>query len=261
MARGPATAHARRPRIAGARPVGTPRPYAGAVPSPLTLAVRDALSALGDPDRAAQQQRYMKSTMPFHGVGNPQRRAALRPVWAAHPLSGTDDWRGAIAELWDTAERREERYAATDLLRLPRYRVWASQPDPAMLALLRHLITTGAWWDHVDELASRPLGDLLRGHPDVVTPVLRGWAHEDDLWLRRSAIIAQLFSRHATDLELLSEAIEASITDRDFFARKAIGWALRQHARTDEAWVRAFVATHPDLSPLSRREALLHLDG
>ena len=227
------------------------------MPSPLTLAVRDALSAIGDPDRAALQQRYMKSAMPFHGVGNPQRRAALRPVWAAHPLTGSDEWQGAIAELWDTAEHREERYAATDLLRLPRYRAWASQADPAMLALLRHLITTGAWWDHVDELASRPLGDLLRSHPGTVTPLLRGWAHEEDLWLRRSAIIAQLFSREATDLALLTEAIEASIADRDFFA----GWALRQHARTDAAWVQAFVAAHPALSPLSRREALLHLDA
>ena len=130
-----------------------------------------------------------------------------------------------------------------------------------MLALLRHLITTGAWWDHVDELASRPLGDLLRSHPGTVTPLLRGWAHEEDLWLRRSAIIAQLFSREATDLALLTEAIEASIADRDFFARKAIGWALRQYAHTDAAWVQAFVAAHPDLSPLSRREALLHLDA
>ena len=49
------------------------------------------------------------------------------------------------------------------------------------------------------------------------------------------------------------------VRDPDFFARKAIGWALRQHARTDPAWVLHFVAGHPELSGLSRREALKHL--
>ncbi|HEV2968246.1 MAG TPA: DNA alkylation repair protein, partial [Candidatus Dormibacteraeota bacterium] len=42
------------------------------------------------------------------------------------------------------------------------------------------------------------------------------------------------------------------------FLRKAIGWALRDYARTDPAWVRSFAETH-ELSPLSRREALKHL--
>ena len=52
----------------------------------------------------------------------------------------------------------------------------------------------------------------------------------------------------------------ANLDDRDFFLRKAIGWALREYAKTDPDWVRAFVAEHGDrLSPLSRREALKHL--
>jgi 3-methyladenine DNA glycosylase AlkD len=53
-------------------------------------------------------------------------------------------------------------------------------------------------------------------------------------------------------------AIESAIGESDFFLRKAIGWALRDHARTDPAWVRSFAGTR-DLSPLSRREALKHL--
>lgn len=62
-----------------------------------------------------------------------------------------------------------------------------------------------------------------------------------------------------TDLDLLTGVIEANQEDSEFFIRKAIGWALRDYARTDGDWVRAFVQGHPDLSPLSRREALKHL--
>ena len=72
-------------------------------------------------------------------------------------------------------------------------------------------------------------------------------------------MICQLGARDRTDLALLTEAIEANLGDGDFFLRKAIGWALRQYARTDADWVRAFVATHPALAPLSRKEALKRL--
>ncbi len=115
----------------------------------------------------------------------------------------------------------------------------------------------GAWWDYVDELAHR-VGELLAGWPDDIRPALVTWARGGDMWLRRASIICQLGAGDRTDLELLTLAVEASIGERDFFLRKAIGWALRNYARTDPAWVRSFAGTH-ELSPLSRREALKHL--
>lgn len=123
----------------------------------------------------------------------------------------------------------------------------------------RHWIVTGAWWDHVDEIASRLVGPALRADPASVTPVLRTWTRAPDRWLRRTTVICQLGARDRTDLALLTEAIETNLDDGDFFLRKGIGWALRQYARTDPEWVRTFVAAHPALSPLSRKEALKHL--
>ena len=89
---------------------------------------------------------------------------------------------------------------------------------------------------------------------------MRGWAIDDDRWLRRVAVICQLGAKDRTDRALLTDAVLANAADRDFFLRKAIGWALRDYARTDPAWVRRFVTAHEDeLSPLSKREALKHL--
>lgn len=48
------------------------------------------------------------------------------------------------------------------------------------------------------------------------------------------------------------------LEEKEFFIRKAIGWALREYARVDPEWVRGYVSTH-ELSPLSTREALKHL--
>jgi len=220
----------------------------------------DALTAelvlRADPARAAGQQRYMKSALPFHGLTAPQVRAVVNTVVAAHPSAGRDEWLATVRTVWDRATHREDRYAALGLLRHRRYRDWARVADDALIGLLRHLITTGAWWDLVDD-ASHVVGALLQADRPVMTPLLRAWSREPDLWLRRSAIISQLGARAATDRDLLAYAIEGSIDDADFFARKAIGWALREYSKTDPAWVRGYLdAQAPRLSPLSRREAL-----
>lgn len=220
--------------------------------------VRTLLAQNGDPERAAGQQRYMKSAMPYHGITSPQLRTLLRPVLAGWRPASRTDWEGSVRELWDQATHREQRYAAVRLARHRVARVWR---DAAAMPLWRHLVTTGAWWDLVDEIAAHPVRESLEADPAVVTPLLRDWAVDDDLWLRRTAVIAQLQRAGETDLDLLRFAIEHNVADPSFWLRKAIGWALRQYARTDPDWVRAEVARLEPLglSTLSRREALKHL--
>jgi 3-methyladenine DNA glycosylase AlkD len=201
-------------------------------------------------------QRYMKSAMPFRGVAKPARERLLKAAVAEHPLADASTLDAAVRELWDGAEFREERYLALSLTGHRRYAPWL---DPSWVPLLRRWIVTGAWWDFTDEIASRRIGPLLRAHPDTLRPVVRTWITDPDRWLRRTAVICQLQAAGATDTALLTEAIEANLDDPDFFLRKGVGWALRQYARTDPDWVRTFVAEHPGLSPLSRREALRHL--
>ncbi|WP_148572343.1 DNA alkylation repair protein [Nocardioides caldifontis] len=227
----------------------------------LVDAVRRELAAAADPVKAPQMQRYMKSAMPFRGVNAPELRAICRRVFAAHPLPDEATWRSAVLALHDDAAYREERYAATELTG---HRLYRAHQHPGVLDLYRHQVVTGAWWDLVDPIASNRVGPVLRAFPADVVPVLRAWARDDDLWLRRTAVISQLGSKGATDTEVLRDVLEQNLLGSrhgdDFFIRKAVGWALRQHARTDPEWVLHFVAEHSDrLSNLSRREALKHL--
>jgi 3-methyladenine DNA glycosylase AlkD len=220
--------------------------------------IRIALSRVGDPERAVSQQRYMKSALPFRGVTAPELRALVRPLIAAHPPPDRVHWEATIRDLWDNAGYREERYAA---LVLARHRCARQWQDPETLRLYRHLIVTGAWWDLVDEIAGHLVGGVLASHRQAVTPVLRSWMVSDDLWLRRTAVLAQLRHGADTDTALLNDAIMANAEDRSFWLRKAIGWALREYSYTDPAWVLAEVdALAGRLSGLSRREALKHLN-
>jgi 3-methyladenine DNA glycosylase AlkD len=220
--------------------------------------LRADLAAQADPAAAVEMQRYMKSAMPFRGVAKPARERLLKTAVTAHPLAGPRELASVVRDLWDGAGFREERYLALSLTGHRRYLPWL---DPSWVPLLRHWIVTGAWWDFTDEIASRRIGPLLRAHPDELAPVVRTWITDPDRWLRRTSVICQLHAAGATDIALLTDAIEANIPDPDFFLRKGIGWALRQHARTDPDWFRAFVDAHPGLSPLSRREAVRHLGG
>ena len=220
-------------------------------------AVRRGLAELADPARAPGMRAYLKSEMPVRGVSLPGLRRLLQALLGERPPPSVGTWRATVEELWRDAAYREERYAAIALTGWRGARAWQT---PDLLPLYDELVVTGAWWDLVDEVAIHRIGPLLRSDRTLVTPVVRRWARDPDRWRRRTAVICQVGAKAATDLELLAEAIEANAADRDFFLRKGIGWALREHAKTDPAWVARFVAGH-QLSPLSRREALRHLGG
>jgi 3-methyladenine DNA glycosylase AlkD len=211
-------------------------------------AIRRELAARADPAKAPGMQAYMKSAMPFLGVQKAGRVEVARAVFPAYALDGFDAWRDTVLRLWREATYREERYLAIALARDRRYRAHRTM---AALPLYEELIVTGAWWDFVDEVAIQLVGELEIG------TFLREWSVDQDMWKRRAAIIAQVTRR--ADAQLLFDCIEPNRTDREFFIRKAIGWALRDHSKTDPDGVERYCATH-ELSPLSRREALRNLD-
>jgi 3-methyladenine DNA glycosylase AlkD len=219
--------------------------------------LRGELAATGNPDTASAQQLYMKSAMPYHGLAAPELRALLRPHLFAFAPADRAEWERTVRAWWDAATHREEWYAAVALARHRAAREWQ---DVETLVLYRHLVVTGAWWDVVDETAQHLVGACLLADRRAVTPVLRTWALDSDLWIRRTSVICQISHGPALDRDLLTYAIEQNLDDPSFWLRKAIGWALRQHARIDPAWVRAYVDALGDrLSALSRREATKHL--
>jgi len=199
----------------------------------------------------------MKSEMPYLGVSAARVKAACREVYASYPFESAELWRADALSLWRGARHREERYAA---IALTGHRKAAGFKTLAALPMYEEMIVTGAWWDYVDELAEHRVGPLLAAYPRPMRKTLLSWSRSADLWKRRTSIICQMFFREATDLELLFSCIEPSLASKEFFLRKAIGWALRQLGKHDPKTVLRYVEEHQsELSPLSRREALKHL--
>jgi len=216
---------------------------------PLADDIRSALRDAADPERAAGQQTYMKSAMPFLGVRVPDARRVARTLARGRDAATL---RATALVLWDDAGFREERYAAMALLSLRPLR-----GDPDLVPLLERFVRTGQWWDYTDELAHR-LGDLHDARPVETAALVHRWARDPDLWIRRIAILSQLGRGIRLDPAVLADTIAPNAADPEFFLRKAIGWALREYARVAPEWVRAYVDEH-EVSPLTRREALKHL--
>jgi 3-methyladenine DNA glycosylase AlkD len=223
-------------------------------PGPLLAALRRELARAGTAERAAGARAYMKSAMPFHGVDTETLRAICKAVFALHPVTSAPRWRRDVLTLWRGAQFREERYAAIGLTGDRRARPFQTMES---LPMYEEMIVTGAWWDTVDSLASKRLGEVLRNEPAPMRKAMRAWSRSDDLWKRRSAILCQITFKKDTDLDLLFGLIEPSLGSREFFLRKAIGWALRSYAWTDEKPIVRYVEENrARLSPLSIREAL-----
>lgn len=223
-------------------------------PAPLATMLRERLHEVADPARAAGMQAYMKSAMPYLGVSAVPLRHVCKTLFTGLAWPDSQSWQGDVLAIWRTAEFREERYAAIELTGVRAAHAFQCLPA---LPMYEEMIVTGAWWDYVDAIATQRLWTLLQSEGERMKGVMRNWSNDGNMWKRRSAILCQIKAKSETDLDLLYSCIEPSLDSKEFFLRKAIGWALRQFAWTDPDEVRRYVAEHLDrLSGLSRREAL-----
>ncbi|NUK73424.1 DNA alkylation repair protein [Streptomyces lunaelactis] len=229
-----------------------------AVPdSELADTVMDRLTTVyptgADAARAEGAAAYMKDIAPFLGLYTAARRDLSRTVLEGTARPDEADCTAIALRCWDLPER-EYQYFAVDYLRRQ-----VKRCSSGFLPVVRHLVVTVPWWDTVDALASHVVGPLVSADPKLKT-VMDAWIDDDHLWVVRTALLHQLRYKDTTDAERLFDYCLRRADHPDFFIRKAIGWCLREYARTDPDAVRDFVEGAGDrLSPLSVREATKHL--
>ncbi|GGT42203.1 DNA alkylation repair protein [Streptomyces purpureus] len=209
--------------------------------------------AAADHARAQEAAAYMKGVAPFLGIPTPERRALSRTVLEGTARPDETDC-AAIALRCFALPEREYHYFAVDYLRRH-----ITRCTSGFLPVAHQLVRTVSWWDTVDALASHVVGGLV--HADrALARRMDDWIDDEDLWVARTALLHQLRFKDDTDTERLFAYCLRRAEDADFFLRKAIGWSLREYAKTDPDAVRAFVTAHRTrLSPLSVREALKNL--
>jgi 3-methyladenine DNA glycosylase AlkD len=227
------------------------------MPASLAETLHERLNHVADPARAPGMQAYMKSAMPYLGVSAVPLRQVCKAAFAGLGWPDAAAWQAEVLAIWRCARFREERYAAIELTGVRAARGFQTMDA---LAMYEEMIVTGAWWDYVDAIATQRLWAILQHDRAAMKTRMLAWSRDDDMWKRRSAILCQIKAKAGTDLDFLYACIEPSLDSKEFFLRKAIGWALREYGWTDPAEIRRYVAANAArLSPLSRREALKNI--
>ncbi|MEU6544948.1 DNA alkylation repair protein [Streptomyces sp. NPDC046859] len=210
-------------------------------------------AAAADPGRAAAMRAYMKDVAPFLGIPSPERRALSRSVVRGTPRPDEGDCTAVALRCWRLPER-EYQYFAVDYLRRHVTRL-----SSGFLPVTRQLVSTVPWWDTVDALAAHVVGGLVTADAALAAD-MDAWIEDDDLWVARTALLHQLRYRERTDTRRLFAYCLRQSGHPDFFIRKAIGWCLREYAKTDPGAVRDFLAREGGrFAPLSVREALKNI--
>ena len=204
-------------------------------------------------ENAPAMEKYMKNLFTFHGIKTDVRRSLHKLAAENHKDEIKKNARETALKLY-TKKEREYHYSAIEIL-IKELKKKFRKDD---IGLIEKLLVTHSWWDSVDTIAKYLLGGYLEQYPEEIQAVVARFSDSDNMWLNRSAILFQLSYKSATNEKLLFWECEKHRHSKEFFIQKAIGWALREYAKTNPGAVKTFVA-QAGLKPLSTREALKNL--
>jgi len=207
-----------------------------------------------DPSQAPAMKKYMRDQFEYLGIKTPLSTALQKEFYAKQGLPEITELDTILRDLWSLPQR-EYQYVALGILEKFEKRL----PEN-FIETIEYLLTTKFWWDTVDAIAGHTVGTHFKRYLMVKKKYLARWRKSEDFWLRRTTILFQLNYKQETDFNLLCDIIRENLGANEFFINKAIGWALRQYARTNPNAVKKFVKETKELHPLSRREAMKHLE-
>jgi 3-methyladenine DNA glycosylase AlkD len=220
---------------------------------PLVQELYEAHQAIADAAKAPAMSAYMKNHFPFLGISSPERRLLIKSFFAKYSPPQYPTVCSLVEDLWALPER-ELHYSAIEIL-ISTKKTWTVDA----IHFFEKCLIQKSWWDSVDYISSQWVAPYFLKYPHQIRPITENWMASGNIWLQRVCLIFQLTYKSKTDVELMFDYIRRLNGSKEFFIQKAIGWALRQYARTDAAAVRHFVET-TSLPPLSKREALKHLN-
>jgi 3-methyladenine DNA glycosylase AlkD len=217
--------------------------------------VQREFEKLADPVNAVPMAAYMKTDMPFYGIPKPLRVPIYRTLKKEYAPETQKEYESCVLALWNLPHR-EEKYAAIEYaMFFDKFITYKSLP------LYERMVREGQWWDFVDPIAIALVGIALKKDRAKVEPKMRKWIGDPDMWIRRTAILSQNRHKAETNEQMLFEHCLDRAHEKEFFIRKAIGWALREYSYAAPKAVRKFIEKNKNtLSPLSVKEGAKQLD-
>lgn len=210
--------------------------------------LENTLTKNADDEISKKQSAYLKNRFQFYGIMKPQRESLLRAQLKGVTIHDEGILIDLLKKLW-SKEQREFHYIACDIAEKYQRLI-----TPLSLSFFEEMVRSHSWWDTVDRIAANLIGRTILEYPEYQS-MTKEWIKDPDMWIRRTAIIFQLRFKERTDEQILFDHCQLTMHEKEFFIRKAIGWALREYSKTSPKPVKSFIDTYREsLSPLSIRE-------
>lgn len=206
-----------------------------------------------NPENAFAMAKYIRNHFSFFGIKTEDRRLIFKTICKENQLEISENPRAIALELYSKTQR-ELHYCAIEILIKKLKSNYATND----IQLIEKLIIKNSWWDSVDTIAKNILGEYLLEYPIEIENVIEHFSNSDNMWLNRSALLFQLGYKQKTNFDLLKSECEKHKNSNEFFIQKAIGWALREYAKTNPQAVKNYVS-NTKLKPLSTKEALKNI--
>jgi len=206
-----------------------------------------------NPRIALEQKAYMRNQFAYYGIKATERREIQKPFFVKEFLPKKDKLDQIVIALWEKPQR-DYQYFSQELAF--KYVKQLAEKD---IELYEYMVTHKSWWDTVDFIAAKLIGEYFKKFPEQRDAYVKKWISSNNIWLQRSALLFQLKYKENLDTALLSSIINSLLGSKEFFINKAIGWILREYSKTNPTWVKDF-AKKTALSSLSKKEALRLID-
>lgn len=215
------------------------------------LKMKEMFEVKENHENAESMAKYMKNNFDFYGIPAPKRKEIYKDFIKTEKKTKVIDWE-FLDKCYDD-DHREFQYLAYDYLLAMKQFVTFED-----IIKIKHYVLSKSWWDTIDFLC-KVIGNV--GLRDArVKELMLEWSKDENMWIKRTAIEHQLGLKEKTDHELLENIIVNSLGSDEFFINKAIGWALRDYSKVNQAWVKDFLNKYRDeMSSLSLKEASKYL--
>ena len=211
--------------------------------------VKEVFEQNKDEDKAVQMEKYMRNKFEFYGIQAKERREVSKKLQKIKNRPPHAQLSQVIIKLW-SADQRELQYFAMELFE--RYKNDFRIGD---IKLMVYMIENKSWWDTVDFIAKKLVGEYFKEYPQFRDEFINKWLTSNNIWLQRTSLLFQLAYKKDTDETLLFSNIKRLKEIDEFFIQKAIGWSLREYSRTAPKKVEEFINNNK-LSNLSSREGM-----
>lgn len=158
-------------------------------------------------------------------------------------------------ELWDR-DVYELRKLAVNILAAK-----VSSLNAEDLEFLESLLRRSFTWALIDDMSFNVVAPVLNGIDDPAS-IRAKWAHDEDFWVRRTAMLALLprLRRGTEGWDEFTAYADTMLEEKEFFIQKAIGWTLREVSKHSPDLVAEWLQPRARIaSSVTMREAVKYL--